>query len=664
MKNLLYLTDFLSEAEILAPAENYVEIQRMNLSRQSRSALFQHPNAEVEFKNIFIGDNASLAFETGIAESVWDKFSGTVIFTISIAFQEKEDKIFETSLSPGSFPEHRKWHNHQVDLGKYARKSVNLKFITKAVHSSAYAWAAWAEPCITHEIPETKKVLRKTEYKNLFVITADAMSRRFFGCYGSPEVKTPNIDEFANESIVFDEAWSNSTTTPGSYATLWSGLHPKNHRLISEWGPFPQGVAGLPLIFNGRGYHTVMFTGEAELSHSRFGFSSLFNESHGAIANPAQDGAITIRKFGRWLQQRPDKPILCWLQFFDTHPPNLPPVEFAGLYYSENPEEVINEPDKVQRVFGIESLVEFERSMTWLAEGRLSGQLRHRLWETIRALKGMQSTGPDLYEHLKHMNPKTRLGMKDYQFGLWMEEKLVYIEQNKSTPPEFLKWINYVRQELAFIQEGIISWLKNVKDFRYPVSQYKSCMTYFDHLFGQFINILKHEGLYDKSTIVLVSPHGEILSYDDAIFHHHMPHPNVLSIPMIIKMAGQDVSARIKGIMNLSDLSPTITEMFFGDNPFITNGVSRWKNIIAGTEIPEKFSIAFDIGNTLKSVAYPPYFYFRADDEFIITPTKYGHAGEEFLFKITDDEYGLMPLSGHDDIKALLRERLREFEQG
>ena len=662
MREEIFLIDLLTNAVIEAPAANYVEIQRMNMERQSRSALFQHPDSKVTFNKLALGQETLLKFETGIAESVWDRFKGVIVFEIFVQANEVQERIFEFSMTTHENLSDRGWKRHEVDLDKYKNSTISLIFSTKALNSSKYAWSAWANPAISHLKPKKQREIRKDTHRHLFIITADAMSKRFFGCYGSREVKTPHIDRLAEESVIFDDAWSNSTTTPGSYATLWSGLHPKNHHLISEWGPFPAGVPSLPVIFNGHGYHTAMFTGEAELSHPKFGFSSLFNETHGAIANPAQDGAITIRNFEKWLQQRPDKPLMTWLQFFDTHPPNLPPGEYSAKYYSGDPEKTGSEPEKVNRVYGIESMVEFDRTLPWIKKGMLSGQASYRFWETIRAFKGKQKTGPDLYEHLKHMNPKARLEMKDADFGKWLESQVSKIENDRTTSPEFIDWIEYVQKELAFIQGGIINWLKNVKDFNYPISQYKGCMTYFDHLVGKFTEILKRERIYENSTIIIVSPHGEILSYDDAIFHHHMPHPNVLSIPMIIKMAGENRPARIKGIMNLMDLSPTIAEMFFGDNPFITDGVSRWKNIIAGSEIPEKFSIAFDIANTLKSVASPPHFYFRADDEYIITPTKYGHAGDDFLFKITDDEYGLEALEGHEEIKAILKEKLKEFD--
>ena len=663
MKETIFLIDALGNARINAPADNYVEIQRVNLDRQSRSALFQHPNSEVVFSQIKIGSKAEFTFETGIAESVWERFKGIVMFSVSVISDGATDLIFESSLAPLENPDQRKWHPYQVHLERYSGKTSDLVLSTKALHSSEYAWAVWGEPRIIHEISKPYQLPGNDDHHHFFIITADAMSKRFFGCYGAEKVKTPNIDRLAEESIICEDAWSNSTTTPGSMRLYGADLHPASHHLNTEWGVFPPGVASLPVVFNGHGYHTVMFAGEAELSRAKFGFSGLFNEVHGAVANPAQDGAVTVRTFSKWLQKRPDKPLFCWLQFFDTHPPNIPPGEYSRMYYSGNPEKIINDAETVRKVFGIETMVEFNRSMPLIIKGRLPAQPKHRFIETARAFQGLQPTGPDLYEHLKNLPKHTRLGMSDHQFGRWLEQQVMDLEENHSPHPDFIQWLELVKNEMEFIQSGIISWLKNVTDFDYPVSQYQGCMTYFDSLVGELIDRLKEEGIYDNSTIVIVSPHGEMLKYDDAVFHHHYPHPHVLSIPLILKTAGQKHHGRLKGIFNLTDLFPTLQDLAGINSQIHTDGTSRFEQIKSGKDIPESYSYAFDISAVLKSVVHPPYFYIRADEDFIITPTKFGKAGDEFLFELSSGDRGIREITGNEEMKAHLRQKLTDFLQ-
>jgi arylsulfatase A-like enzyme len=244
---------------------------------------------------------------------------------------------------------------------------------------------------------------------------------------------------------------------------------------------------------------------------------------------------------------------------------------------------------------------------------------------------------------------------------MWLEKQVYDLINNHKPNPEFIEWLEKVEKELDFIQQGIISWLKNVKDFDYPVSQYKGCMSYFDHLVGEIIKCLKDEGIYENSTIVLVSPHGEILKYDDAVFHHHFPHPNVLSIPMIIKTAGSRYKGRINGVCNLTDLFPTLLELAGIKNELVMDGQGRLENMKTGEPVQNNYSYAYDLTEVLKSVVHPPFFYYRADEDYIITPTKYGKAGEEFLFKLTGDERGFIEVNDNEEMKIHLRQKLDQF---
>ena len=74
------------------------------------------------------------------------------------------------------------------------------------------------------------------------------------------------------------------------------------------------------------------------------------------LAQPAQDGATTTRRYLDWLSRRPDMPCFTWLQFFDTHPPALPPARYSRMYYQGDPSspERRNRPDSLAAIHGVE----------------------------------------------------------------------------------------------------------------------------------------------------------------------------------------------------------------------------------------------------------------------------------------------------------------------
>lgn len=44
------------------------------------------------------------------------------------------------------------------------------------------------------------------EKKNVIVVMLDTLQFNYLGCYGNTRVKTPNIDRFATEGVVFENA--------------------------------------------------------------------------------------------------------------------------------------------------------------------------------------------------------------------------------------------------------------------------------------------------------------------------------------------------------------------------------------------------------------------------------------------------------------------------
>ena len=60
---------------------------------------------------------------------------------------------------------------------------------------------------------------------NLLIIMADQLTAKALGCYGNPDVISPNIDALAAEGVRFDAAYSSSPLcTPGRYAFM-TGQH-------------------------------------------------------------------------------------------------------------------------------------------------------------------------------------------------------------------------------------------------------------------------------------------------------------------------------------------------------------------------------------------------------------------------------------------------------
>ena len=97
------------------------------------------------------------------------------------------------------------------------------------------------------------------ERLNVLMIAVDDM-RPELGCYGSEQVKSPNIDRLASSGMIFERAYCQQAICGPSRASLLSGLRPDsvgihgNHAHYRDVNP---GVVTLPQFFKKEGYFTA-----------------------------------------------------------------------------------------------------------------------------------------------------------------------------------------------------------------------------------------------------------------------------------------------------------------------------------------------------------------------------------------------------------------------
>ena len=99
----------------------------------------------------------------------------------------------------------------------------------------------------------------ETERPNILVIFDDQHRYSALGCSGNKVVQTPNIDRFANDGLVFDNAFSCCPICAPFRAQLLTGKYPhKNGVLCNEYMLWENQVT-LGQVLQGEGYHTGFF---------------------------------------------------------------------------------------------------------------------------------------------------------------------------------------------------------------------------------------------------------------------------------------------------------------------------------------------------------------------------------------------------------------------
>ena len=72
---------------------------------------------------------------------------------------------------------------------------------------------------------------------NIVFLMADDQTTYSLGCYGTPDVKTPNIDQLAKDGMVFDNHYVTTAICMASRCSVMTGMYEFKHGCNFEHGP-------------------------------------------------------------------------------------------------------------------------------------------------------------------------------------------------------------------------------------------------------------------------------------------------------------------------------------------------------------------------------------------------------------------------------------------
>jgi arylsulfatase len=173
---------------------------------------------------------------------------------------------------------------------------------------------------------------QKTEsaQPNIILIIGDDISASDFGCYGNPNIRTPNVDKLAASGMRFTNAYLTTSQCSPTRCSIITGRYPHNTGAPELHQPLQKGQIMFPVILKQAGYYTAA-AGKWHM---------------GEYAKDAFDKVVAGSPGGeeRWvecLRQRPkNKPFFIWFASFDAHRP----WQLDGDARPHNPEDVVLPP--------------------------------------------------------------------------------------------------------------------------------------------------------------------------------------------------------------------------------------------------------------------------------------------------------------------------------
>lgn len=199
----------------------------------------------------------------------------------------------------------------------------------------------------------------QAERPNIIFLLADDQNTDSMGCYGNPDVQTPNLDKLANDGIAFDNHYNTTAICMASRASIMTGMYEyktgcnfaHGDMLVGTWEKsYPKllRAAGYRTAFAGKFGFELRETPESpklELPSDDFdrwgggpgqtSYNTSKNQSMVAYAEEYPHSTLSYGAFGRDFikdSAKSNTPFCLSISFKAPHKPATPDPQFDEIY--------------------------------------------------------------------------------------------------------------------------------------------------------------------------------------------------------------------------------------------------------------------------------------------------------------------------------------------
>jgi arylsulfatase A-like enzyme len=357
---------------------------------------------------------------------------------------------------------------------------------------------------------------------NVIVLMADTWRFDYLGCYGNEWIQTPNIDKFARESVVFENAYAEGCPTIPTRRALFSGRYTLPFR---GWGPLAPEDLTIPDILWSESIRTALITDTAPMHMPKYGYERGFDfVQH-----------FRGQEFDMFYQKDP-----CALDIEDYHVPVFKPG--SGGKKEELPASIF-------------------------ARHELEGFLPQRqFWKSDQDQMAARVCKAAM-NYLEQVD-------KNKPFFLWMDS---FDPHEPWDPPSV--WNpdikcpydpDYKGREIILPVPTFVEGYLSEAEMHHIRMLYAEKITMVDKWLGKVLDKIKAQGLFENSLIIFLSDHGQPLGngkHGHGIIRKCRPWPyeELTHIPLIVHHPDGH-RGRVSSFVETVDVAPTIMDFLNVDN--------------------------------------------------------------------------------------------------
>ncbi len=165
---------------------------------------------------------------------------------------------------------------------------------------------------------------------NVVLYVVDTVRADRLGIYGYDKPTSPRLDAFAEDGVVFANAYAQSSWTRPAMASLFTGLLPPAHRTVGRRSVLPGDATTLAEILAANGYEGMGLVRNPNVGRA-FGFAQGFTRFR---SEDRERDETMLDRVRLWLDERQDtgSPFFLYLHAIDPHGPYDPAPEFERMF--------------------------------------------------------------------------------------------------------------------------------------------------------------------------------------------------------------------------------------------------------------------------------------------------------------------------------------------
>jgi len=378
---------------------------------------------------------------------------------------------------------------------------------------------------------------------NVILLFTDQHNKKVAGFEGHPDVITPNLDQLANESFVFDRAYCTRGVCVPSRTSLMTGMMPRTLGVLAnpDRNPVVDNVVSMASIFKYNGYKTFAF-GKRHLNQAA---GKGWDVKKGHSYHPEDDDCYV-----KWIEREGYSKEFAydWAAEFGKGPRGSSefetkiPTADLGTRISKLPEEYTMEAYTTRET--VNMIKEWG-----------SGEQPFLCWASF--YRPHQPYNP-LPKYMAMYNV-TKWG-KGTQKGDAIKMPGNFYQSTETLPPMLQGQRNggnkVWNMDKAFENEQL---------WRNYIGGYYALVTEIDHCIGEILKAVEKAGIKEETIIIYTSDHGDFVGNHGMVekcASGHNVYEDILNVPLIFKIPGNSNNGQgTAELVTLADVLPTLVEL-------------------------------------------------------------------------------------------------------